>query len=151
MIAWDALFGWIEAHETLIGWMGICSIIMFLGTLIVIPMIIVALPRDFLIREDEKIGRQVLNIWYIPYWVVKNIFGAIFVLSGIAMLVLPGQGLLTILVGLGLLTFPGKRRLIRRILSFQKVVHFINSLRIRFGKDPIWISETERSVSKHSE
>jgi hypothetical protein len=147
MIPWDAFFGWFEAHETLMGWLGLFSIVMFIGTLVVIPLIIVVLPRDFLTRKDEKIGRQVLNIWYVPYWMAKNVLGATFVLAGVAMLVLPGQGLLSILIGLGLLTFPGKRRLIRRILGFRKVVRIINSLRARFGKEPIRVPKSKPQKS----
>lgn len=137
MMRWNTLLTWLEAHETLIGWMGLMSLIMFVGTLIAIPLIVIALPSDFLVREDEKIGRQLLNVWYIPYWILKNMFGAVLVIAGVAMLVLPGQGLLTILIGLGLITFPGKRLLIHRILGSRRVVSIINSLRTKFGKEPV--------------
>jgi hypothetical protein len=137
MMQWDIWIKWFKAHEILIGWMGFFSLVMFLGTLIAIPMIIVALPEDFLSGEEEKIGRQMLNAWYLPYLVLKNIVGAILIVAGVAMLVLPGQGLLTILIGLGLVTFPGKRLLIHRILGNKQIVHMMNTLRGKFGKRPI--------------
>lgn len=145
MTCWDMLLTWFENHETLIGWMGLLSLIMFLGTLITIPLIVIALPRDFLVREDKKIGRQFLNVWYVPYWIIKNLFGAVLVVAGVVMLVLPGQGLLTILIGLALITFPGKRFLIHRILCSRRVISVINSLRVKFGKEPVILPHTEPS------
>jgi hypothetical protein len=137
MIRWDFLVLWLEAHETLLGWLGIFSLMMFIGTLIAIPMIIVVLPEDVLSREDEIVSRLLLNVWYFPYWVLKNAFGVVFILAGVAMLVLPGQGLLTILIGLILVTFPGKKKLIRRILGRRRVLKAMNALRRRFNKRPI--------------
>jgi hypothetical protein len=52
------------------------------------------------------------------------------------MLVLPGQGVLTLCVSLFLLDFPGKRRLERRILGYPPVLHALNRLRTRAGQPP---------------
>lgn len=43
--------------------------------------------------------------------IVKNIVGAVLFLGGLAMLFLPGQGLLTMLIGISLMDFPRKREL----------------------------------------
>ena len=56
---------------------------------------------------------------------------------GVLMLVLPGQGVLTILIGLTLLDFPGKRRFVRRLLMRPRVFRVINRLRRRFGRPPL--------------
>lgn len=148
MIEWTFLLHWYETHETLLGWMGVFSLLMFFGTLIAVPMVIVALPRDFLCRDDVKTSRNLLNLWYFPYLIIKNIMGAVFILAGLAMLVLPGQGLLTMLLGLGLITFPGKRRLVHRILGPKRIVRAINKLRANFGKGPITLPD--QGVSKPS-
>lgn len=137
MIQWDFLVTWFEAHETLLGWLGVFSLMMFVGTLIAIPLIIVVLPDDILSREDEKVSRLLLDFWYFPYWVLKNAFGVVFILAGVAMLVLPGQGLLTILIGLTLVTFPGKKKLILRLLGRRRVLKAVNALRHKFDKRPI--------------
>ena len=141
MIEWDILLHWYQNHETLLEWMGVLSLVMFFGTLIAVPMILVALPRDFLWPDDVKTGRKILNLWYFPYLIVKNCVGAVFILAGLAMLVLPGQGLLTMLLGLGLITFPGKQRLIHRILGRKRIVKAINKLRAKFGKAPITLPD----------
>jgi len=56
------------------------------------------------------------------------------------MLVLPGQGLLTILFGIALLDFPGKYRLERRIVSYPKVLNSINWIRKKANKKPLVIN-----------
>jgi len=53
------------------------------------------------------------------------------------MLVLPGQGLLTIFVGLMLLDFPGKYQVERRAVSYKPILRSINWLRQRVGRDPL--------------
>ena len=60
-----------------------------------------------------------------------------FLLAGLAMLVLPGQGLLTMLIGLLLLDFPGKRALERRVVRRPKILAFLNRMRDRRGREPL--------------
>jgi hypothetical protein len=49
----------------------------------------------------------------------------------------PGQGLLTILIGVMLLDFPGKRRLERWLLRRRGVLAAINKVRARYGRPPL--------------
>jgi hypothetical protein len=49
----------------------------------------------------------------------------------------PGQGLLTILLGIMLLDFPGRHHLEQKLLSKPSIVNTINGLRGRFGKPPL--------------
>nr|ALS89658.1 putative transmembrane protein (PGPGW) [uncultured bacterium] len=46
----------------------------------------------------------------------------------------PGQGILTILLGVMLLDFPGKRNFERKLVTRPQVRNAINKLRHRFGK-----------------
>lgn len=74
---------------------------------------------------------------------LKNLFGLILLLLGIVMAFpgVPGQGVLTILLGLMLLDFPGKRALEYKIVSRPKVFRAINGLRARFGRPPMVLDE----------
>jgi hypothetical protein len=69
----------------------------------------------------------------------KNLLGAFLVLLGIVLSLpgVPGQGILTILIGVMLLDFPGKRDLERKLVSRPKVREGIDRLRQRFGKPPL--------------
>jgi hypothetical protein len=69
--------------------------------------------------------------------VLKNLLGLVLVLAGIAMMLLPGQGLLTVFVGLLLLEFPGKHRLERRLIGWGPIYRAINRLRRRAGRPPL--------------
>jgi hypothetical protein len=121
----------------LLTWLGVLSILMFIGTLVVIPLIIISLPYNYLSSNERRIGFEPHPLWHIPYLVLKNVVGGLFVLAGLVMLVLPGQGILTILIGLGLINFPGKRRLILSLMSRRRVFTTVNRLRTRAGKRPL--------------
>jgi hypothetical protein len=66
--------------------------------------------------------------------VAKNLLGATLVIAGIVMLFVPGQGLLTILIGLIFLDLPGKRRFEQAIVRRPGVLNVINALRRRYGR-----------------
>ena len=53
------------------------------------------------------------------------------------MLVLPGQGLLTILLGVTLLDFPGKFRMQKWVISRKGVLDSINWIRAKAHKRPL--------------
>ena len=114
------------------------AILSWIGAIVALPIIIIALPRSYLTR-NEKPGNSKpgYTLWHAPYLVFKNLFGAVFILVGLAMLVLPGQGLLTLVMGLALLNFPGKRRLIRRIVTQKRIFSAINRLRAKADKAPL--------------
>ena len=71
--------------------------------------------------------------------IAKNIFGAFLVLLGIVLSLpgVPGQGILTILLGLIMLDIPGKRPLEARIIKRPTVLSAINHLRSRYNKPPL--------------
>jgi hypothetical protein len=69
--------------------------------------------------------------------IAKNVLGYIFVVAGIFMLVLPGQGVLTILVGIMFLNFRRKYELERWIVSRRPVLRSINWVRRHAGRDPL--------------
>lgn len=99
---------------------------MFVGTLLAIPVILVRVPDDWFVRP--RCMRS------LPVKVARGVLGAALIVFGIAMLVLPGQGILTILVGLGVLDLPFKHRLMARILSNAKVHQAIDKLRRKAGR-----------------
>ena len=72
----------------------------------------------------------------------KNVAVVLLVALGIVLSIpgVPGQGLLTILLGIMLLDFPGRERLEQKLLSKPSIVNTINKLRGRFGKPPLELS-----------
>lgn len=101
-------------------------------------MIIIWLPEDYLsARPDISLVRRKAPLWRYPYWIAKNLVGAVFIVAGIVMLILPGQGILTIVLGLALINFPGKRKVIRRIFTQPRIFKAINGLRRKAHKPPL--------------
>ncbi len=78
--------------------------------------------------------------------VVKNLLGLLLIIAGIIMAVpgVPGPGVLTILLGIMLMDFPGKRRLEHKLVSRPRVFAAINQLREKFGKPPLVLDEEEQ-------
>src|SRR5262245_19332343 len=84
--------------------MAIVSAVVFVGSLIAIPFILVRLPVDYF---DVRVPRNWMKGRHPAVRtlsrVVQNVFGFLFFLAGVSMLVLPGQGILTILIGISLM------------------------------------------------
>lgn len=137
--AMSELFEWFHAHEGLVAAAAVLSVTTFLGTLIAVPILLTRMRADYFVGEapprDGWRGRhpivRILGLF------AKNLLGAAMLLMGFAMLVLPGQGLLTILIGIALLSFPGKRRLERRIASQRTVRRSIDWIRARANRPPL--------------
>jgi hypothetical protein len=123
--------------------LGIVSVAFFIGTLIAIPIILVRLPADYF---DERRPRHWLKNWHpvtrVTAYALKNVVGVIFLLAGIAMLVLPGQGILTMLIGVSLMDFPGKRDLERKLITRPAVLRTINKIRAKFHRPPLVVGHT---------
>lgn len=119
----------------------IASLVGFVGSLIAIPIILVRLPKDFFDdRRPRTWMRDHHPVLQIVGHLVKNVIGVVFLLAGFAMLFLPGQGLLTMLIGISMLDFPGKRRLERRLIGQPSVLGAINKLREKFQKPPLIVA-----------
>jgi hypothetical protein len=69
----------------------------------------------------------------------KNVAGVVLVLLGLVMALpgIPGQGILTMIVGITLIDFPGKRGLERRMIGRPRILRSINKLRARFHREPL--------------
>lgn len=124
------------SKETLT-WISIGSGVCLLLGVIAVPWIVARLPKDTFsdLRKRGWLDRQPAAI-RLPLRVFKNVLALMLVILGIAMLVLPGQGILSILLGVMLGDFPGKLRLQQWILSRPKVMKSLNWLRRKFGKPP---------------
>ena len=133
------IFEWFRLHQTIIEYLGTISLVTFFLTLIVIPFMVTKMPADYFAydKQDLKQFHKHHPIVRVCILVIKNVFGLVFVCAGIAMLVLPGQGVLTILIGLTLISFPKKRALEYRMVQNRRVKRTINWIRSKANKEPI--------------
>jgi len=137
------MHAWLQRHETLLWWLGSVSLVIFVGTIVLVPWLVVGLPSDYF--ADRKRHAKPKTHWSPPLRALllagKNLLGVILVLAGIAMLLLPGQGMLTVVVGIVFLDFPGKYRLERWLATRRPVFRSINRLRRRAGREPLMLSK----------
>lgn len=126
-------------------WVGLASLATFVLGLVLAPVVFVRMPADYFVRASASrgtegregrwgSGRTLLRLLVLA---LKNVLGALLLVAGIAMLLLPGQGLLTILAALTLLRFPGKRRLQLRLLRAAPVRRVVDGLRRRANRPPL--------------
>lgn len=133
---WYASLTSVISEEVLIA-VGVFSAVMFVGTIIAIPIILSRLPANYFQHDLE-------HTWMENYHpllrnmglIFKNIVGLIFLLAGIAMLLLPGQGILTMVIGISLLDFPGKRKLEHTLLTKPMIFQAMNAIRDKCSKPP---------------
>jgi hypothetical protein len=141
-----ALTDFFSNNEALLWWLGSISFVMFIGTLIALPYLISWIPEDYFTNHrsaEDSFLSQHPSLRTVGL-ILKNVLGIIMIVAGIAMLVLPGQGILTMLIGLMLMNFPGKRALEKRIIRQRSISKAINWLRSKRGKPPLQIPDKNR-------
>jgi hypothetical protein len=128
----------------LIGRHAILAGVLFVTTLAtsfaVALTVLVRLPADCLCAsraEDAWHTNGTVRSW--GSRISRNFLGGMLVAVGIVLSLpsIPGQGLVTVVAGILLLDFPGKRRLLRFLFGRPRVVSSINRLRARFGNPPL--------------
>lgn len=112
----------------------------FAISLAAISFILIKLPSTYFQQSHSR------NFWedrhrYVRWagLIAKNVLGILLILLGLLMSIpgVPGQGILTILLGIMLIDLPGKRQLEYKILKRPSVLQRINHLRQRFNKPPL--------------
>ena len=126
----------------------IVSVVMFVGSLALIPVLLARMRADYFARDESPFAswRRRHPVAGGALLVARNLLGIVLLLAGLAMMVLPGQGIITILVALTLLNFPGKRRLELRIVRQRQVRSAIDWMRRRAGRPPLVIPEPPRGA-----
>jgi hypothetical protein len=119
-------------------------VVIFLVSLIIsflaIVIVIVKLPENYFSSHYQQDFMPDSPFWI--RWgaiILKNLLGLFLILIGVILSLpgIPGQGILTILLGLIMLDIPGKRPIEAKIISRPSVLGAINNLRARFNKSPL--------------
>jgi hypothetical protein len=137
------MFELLQNHETLLTWLGVFSVVMFVGTLLAVPWLAVRIPADYFRhhRGFFHLAETAHPVLRVLVAILKNLLGVVFIVLGLAMLVLPGQGILAILLGLIFLDFPGKFALENRIIRISAVHRAIDWMRKKAGVPPLELPE----------
>lgn len=131
-----------------LAWTSGTSLLLMVVTLFVSGVLLVRLPADYFVKAQDLRPETALIQ---PRWltlvlsVLRNIIGFTLLVAGIIMLVLPGQGVITIIAALLLLDFPGKFKLIGKLVASPKVQSGMNHIRKKFGKQAFTFVQTPKA------
>ncbi len=121
----------------LLGLIGfVIFIVSFVATTGLTIWFVVKLPANYFVQNGRRGSENRASISGLGRFLLRNLLAVALVGLGIILSLpgVPGQGFLTILLGIMVSDFPGKERLERKIVSYPKVLEALNRLRERFGK-----------------
>ena len=124
-------------------WGLVLYLVTFLGSTVVAAWLVIRLPATYFCDAYPR------DVWGerhpVLRWtglLLKNLLGILLiVLGGIMSLpIMPGPGIFTLVLGVMLLDFPGKRRLEQWLVHRATVLKAMNRLRQRYGKPPLVVA-----------
>ena len=139
-----SLFEWSTGHPALVATILLISLAFALLYAAGIFWAVIRMSPDYFARIEPAAAswRQRHPLLRLLLRMLKNLFGGCLVILGVAMLLLPGQGVLTLLIGISLLDFPGKRRLEISIIRRPKIRQWIDKIRKKAGRSPLVLPQS---------
>jgi len=115
------------------------SVAVGIFSMMLVPWLIIQIPSDYFAYPErrEHLWADRHPVIRMSAIVLKNLLGYTFIAAGIAMLVLPGQGILTIFMGMLLIDFPNKFKVERWLIEKPAIFKAANWIRAKAGKDPL--------------
>jgi hypothetical protein len=115
-------------------------LLVFVLSLATFVALVVALPVRYFM-EEHGLWAGSHPLLRLLGLIGKNLLGLVLIALGVVLSLpgIPGQGLLTILIGLVLLDIPGRHRLVKSCVQRPGVLRTLNRLRASFGRPPLII------------
>ena len=125
----------LNQFEDMLVIIGIISGVVFIISLLLMPYLLGLMPSNYFLKNSEK-QLKINKPFDLIKLTLKTLIGFILLIAGIIMLVTPGQGLVSILLGLFLMEFPGKRQLELKLINHHPTFKTLNWLRSKANKPP---------------
>ena len=132
------------AYSSILPLIGAVSASIFVISLASLPWLAAIIPEDYFLYDKRKPSLWLSNtqpIFRIFFILIKNLLGLILLAVGFLMLFIPGQGLLTIFMGLILIDYPKKYAFEKKLVKISAVLNGLNWLRKKANKPPLKVSE----------
>jgi hypothetical protein len=109
------------------------------ASVFVVGAVLARLPADYFVNPAARrpIDRHpVLKVLFV---LGRNLVGYLLIALGVVLSLpgVPGQGLLTVLMGVMLIDIPGKHRAERWLVTRRPVLRAVNAMRARVGRPPL--------------
>ncbi|MDB4575664.1 hypothetical protein N9112_01760 [bacterium] len=130
-------------------WLVVASSISLIIGLLLLPFFLTRIPVDYFSHNHrhyllENSRHPLIRLLITG---LKNLLGMVFVVAGFLMLFLPGQGLVTLLVGLIIMNYPGKFALENWLIRRTFVLPAVNWLRVKYDHPPLLVSPGNKKPS----
>ena len=120
----------IDLRTEYAGWLqliAVSSLIMLAISLALLPYLVARLPVDHFCQQSRS--QHPITSQQALLRILRNLLGLILLFAGLLMLLLPGQGLLTLVLALLLLDYPQKKKIERSLLQQKTIFNGLNWLR----------------------
>jgi len=127
---------WLASYSSILIGIGGLSILILIFSIIGMGWFISKIPEDYFIHEKRQADNwdKYSSETRVVIIIVKNVVGIVMLVSGLLLLILPGQGLLTMIIGMLLIDYPGKFKLEQKIISIPSVFRGLNWFRAKSKK-----------------
>jgi hypothetical protein len=107
-----------------------------LAGFVLLSVVVAVLPRDFFTRPRRSMGGVKA--------VLKNALGILLLVSGVVLSLpmVPGPGFVLLLVGLALVDFPGRRKLLRKVILRPGIHRKLNAFRRKLHRPYFLLPES---------
>ena len=132
----NSIVAWLMSYSSILIGLGGLSVLILVFSIAGMGWFIAQIPEDYFIHDKRQARHwnKYSSQARIAIIIFKNIFGGIMLVAGLFLLVLPGQGLLTIIIGLLLIDYPGKFQLEQKIISIPSIFRSLNWFRAKARK-----------------
>jgi len=130
---------WSYSNSGILLGLGVSSIFILVLSILGIGWFVAHIPEDYFLSSKRKPTKWQEKKPILRLVVIfgKNIIGLFLIIGGLLMLVLPGQGLLTMVTGLLLINYPGKYKLEQKLVAMPSIFRALNWIRIKAKKPPL--------------
>ena len=130
----------LDVIKPLLPLLALCSVLVFILSLASLPWLVAKIPEDYFLHRKRKKTLPLTTgafVRYLSLRLARNLLGLILLAGGFLMLFIPGQGVLTIVMGLILMDYPGKYSVEKAIIGYPALFKGLNWLRARAHKPPL--------------
>ena len=127
---------WISDYNQIIQCAGIVSVFLFFLSLFLLRYVILRLPEDYFIKVSSISKSNSKSLKKIIVRIAKNALGFLLTICGIILLFTPGQGMITILIGLCLIDLAIVNQFKKKIINNSKVQKALNWIRTKKSVKP---------------
>jgi ABC-type transport system involved in multi-copper enzyme maturation permease subunit len=122
-------------YQDIFIWLGIISLITFIASIVLIPLVIKRMPVDYFTNVAYH-TIDVSSVYKLTMFLIKNMIGLVLIIAGIIMLITPGQGIISIIIGLFLMQFKYKYKLEQKLIANDMTFKGLNWIRKKSNQKP---------------